>query len=384
MGSVDDEFKRAQLENQGRVRSAFEAIFAKYGAIDEDDDIIDLRTGQLIVDNGRMRSLGVIELGDLLQSPGAPGSPGRRRARRQPRHGADYASSLSPELLPSDWQAQRKRRRNPPPDYDSSGSADAGEGASLEAYFMTSVEQYLGKLRQQMSGSPRPTTWGDSADPDDDDPDDPDDDTASISSSGSSRSSGRSSSSGSSDSAEFLESWHAAAQASLGETAALHPRFARASYSIPSSPHTMSSLPSYGRRAAGGAARLGSGHVSDDAEYVSESPSQASERSIENRDPATMHPQPEPSNGWHGAGRYAYPAPGYGGSDGDEFSAEERFEPYRAHQHRTDAFGARPSAQDGWYPGYAEPEPRARWPPPLAVSAPAIHKPQPVAPHTFF
>ncbi|KAJ2772036.1 hypothetical protein IWQ57_001941 [Coemansia nantahalensis] len=146
----------------------------------------------------------------------------------------------------------------------------------------------------------------------------------------------------------------------------------------------MSSLPSYGRRAAGGAARLGSGHVSDDAEYVSESPSQASERSIENRDPATMRPQPEPSNGWRGAGRYAYPAPGYGGSDGDEFSAEERFEPYRAHQHRTDAFGTRPSAQDGWYSGYAEPEPRARWPPPLAVSAPAIHKPQPVAPHTFF
>ncbi|KAJ2689541.1 hypothetical protein H4R19_006491, partial [Coemansia spiralis] len=182
---VDAEFGRARQESQGRVRSAFEAIFAKYGAIDEDDDIIDLRTGQLIVDNGRMRNLGVIELGDLLYNSQAPGLQGQQHTGQQPRFSASRGGSLSPELLSNSQLQQAKRRRgsaagsdSPVADYDSSDSVDAGEGVSLDAYFTTSVEQYLGKLRQQITGSPPSPAREDSSGSD------------------------------SSDSVMFLDSWH--------------------------------------------------------------------------------------------------------------------------------------------------------------------------------
>ncbi|KAJ2156329.1 hypothetical protein GGH15_005580, partial [Coemansia sp. RSA 562] len=75
MSALDDELDRAREKSQVRFRSAFEAIFTKYGQIDEDDDIIDLRTCELIVDNGRMRNAKPVELGDLTRPVDAPSSP---------------------------------------------------------------------------------------------------------------------------------------------------------------------------------------------------------------------------------------------------------------------------------------------------------------------
>ncbi|KAJ2687116.1 hypothetical protein H4R19_006657, partial [Coemansia spiralis] len=92
---------------------------------------------------------------------------------------------------------------------------------------------------------------------------------------------------------------------------------------------------------------------------------------------------------------YPHPPSEYEESE-SEFSEEEQFEPYGSHQFDTGAFDAHPDAADSRYLGYLEPEPYSRPPrpypngivepvaAPLAVSAPAIHKPQPVAPHMFF
>ncbi|KAJ2817936.1 hypothetical protein IWW50_005994, partial [Coemansia erecta] len=74
MSELDQELELAREQSQNRFRSAFEAIFAKYGYIDEQDDIIDLETGQLIVDNGRMRNAQPIALGDLTHHSYTQGS----------------------------------------------------------------------------------------------------------------------------------------------------------------------------------------------------------------------------------------------------------------------------------------------------------------------
>ncbi|KAJ2800602.1 hypothetical protein H4R20_003999 [Coemansia guatemalensis] len=224
MSEVDEEFDRAREKSQGRFRSAFEAIFAKYGHIDEEDDIIDLSTGKLIVDNGRMRNADIVELGDLLRYSERSSSPlghvhvGISPHSRYTAHsGRD--GSLSPELVsnvqltqraykhgasgtsvtdtvmtglgggahssshsassddepfdidfishtnrqrPSRLMLQKQKRENEassaededtPYDYDSSDSMDPGQD-TLDAYFTSSIEQYLDKLRQQLSGPP--------------------------------------------------------------------------------------------------------------------------------------------------------------------------------------------------------------------------------------
>ncbi|KAJ2078574.1 hypothetical protein H4R24_004378 [Coemansia sp. RSA 988] len=222
MSEVDKEFDRARERSQGRFRSAFEAIFAKYGHIDEEDDIIDLSTGKLIVDNGRMRNADVVELGDLLRYSEKVSSPsGHAHIGTSPRSNyaahAERDGSLSPELasnaqvarriythgtsgilvteadtmglgdgayssadsvssdnehfdvdfispknrLQSSRLALRKRENvdssaedeGTPYDYDSSDSMDPGQD-TLDAYFTSSIEQYLDKLRQQLSGPP--------------------------------------------------------------------------------------------------------------------------------------------------------------------------------------------------------------------------------------
>ncbi|KAJ1832704.1 hypothetical protein LPJ63_003322 [Coemansia sp. RSA 2711] len=130
MSDLDDELDRAREQSQVRFRSAFESIFAKYGHIDEDDDIIDLETGELLVDNGRMRNTKPIALGDLHYATDTD-------SREQTSSNGD--SSGSDE------------------DLDSMTSLGAGGGepggASGDVYFTTSIEQYLERLRQQMAGA---------------------------------------------------------------------------------------------------------------------------------------------------------------------------------------------------------------------------------------
>ncbi|KAJ2740513.1 hypothetical protein GGI20_005765, partial [Coemansia sp. BCRC 34301] len=97
MNEADKEFDRARRKSQGRFRSAFEAIFEKYGHIDEEDDIVDLRSGKLIVDNGRLRAASVIEMGDLLRYSGST----------SPLVHIDRPYSASPELGVYDGQSDR-------------------------------------------------------------------------------------------------------------------------------------------------------------------------------------------------------------------------------------------------------------------------------------
>ncbi|KAJ2660672.1 hypothetical protein IW148_003688 [Coemansia sp. RSA 1199] len=188
MSDLDDELDRAREKSQVRFRSAFEAIFKKYGQIDEEDDIIDLSTGQLLVDNGRMRNAKLVELGDLTRPSDALSSP-----RANKRHKGQW--SLSPELgskyplhngdtdngefvdsNESDyfdaefgmmdyghgvqWDRDSMNRAESV-GYESSDSVDTGE-LPLDAYFTTSIEHYLDRLRQQLAA------------PDPDSPDSPD------------------------------------------------------------------------------------------------------------------------------------------------------------------------------------------------------------------
>ncbi|KAI9474632.1 hypothetical protein LPJ55_004182 [Coemansia sp. RSA 990] len=207
MSELDDELDQARQQSQARFRDAFEAIFAKYGHIDDEDDIIDLETGKLIVDNGRIRNAEAISLGDLLYSPDHS-SPTRQRKRHRgmsfrntmPNSGA---MSSSPELL-SNGQKQSLENNNAEhqhssdysddsdsnesdfidmdfgshslkyahrlqssnvdtedydnglsADYETSDSIDASLDSPLDAYFTSSVENYLERLRRQIR-SPAP------------------------------------------------------------------------------------------------------------------------------------------------------------------------------------------------------------------------------------
>ncbi|KAJ2860160.1 hypothetical protein FB639_005668, partial [Coemansia asiatica] len=120
MNEADEEFDRARQKSQGRFRSAFEAIFEKYGKLDDKDDIIDLVTGEIIVDNGRMRKAPVIELGDLLHYPDSPSDSLRARSRKRKRRfrspeftgrGAGSSGSLSPELISYEEQLKQALSR---------------------------------------------------------------------------------------------------------------------------------------------------------------------------------------------------------------------------------------------------------------------------------
>ncbi|KAJ2499701.1 hypothetical protein GGH96_003288 [Coemansia sp. RSA 1972] len=183
MSDLDDELDRAREKSQVRFRSAFEAIFTKYGQIDEEDDIIDLSTGQLIVDNGRMRNAEPIELGDLTRPLDAMSSP-----RPNKRHKRQWSYSMSPELGSAyplhnefvdsnesdyfdaefgtdrmhslQWDRDSMNRAESV-GYESSDSVDTGD-LPLDAYFTTSIEHYLDRLRQQLAA------------PDPDIPDSPD------------------------------------------------------------------------------------------------------------------------------------------------------------------------------------------------------------------
>ncbi|KAJ1736132.1 hypothetical protein LPJ61_000182 [Coemansia biformis] len=369
MDDVDAEFDRARQQSQNRVRSAFEAIFQKYGDIDEDDDIIDLQTGRLLVDNGRMRSLGVIHLGDLLRKSESSGSPSKRRGHRQPLSPIRDAvterdGTLSPELLSNDQlqqighlgrhggvyrggavvhgrprglpRATSSDSDSQPLDYDSSDSVGTGEGGPLDAYFTTSIEQYLEKLRQQLAGPVAGSSTGTNAD------------------------------------------------SESGKDGATWPGLER---------------------------------QPDDTGYVSESPSQASVHNTENQDPLDTRIMLESLDG-----RYAHSGHGFEGhaaaeqqsidrrysyqtsvyeNDGEEFSEEEpieAFESYWTHaalDTRPVAFGYNHHnhAASAAYQGatqYSRPPRPYRYSPagsvvaPPAVSTPAIHKPQPVAPRAFF
>ncbi|KAJ2272555.1 hypothetical protein EV176_003622 [Coemansia sp. RSA 451] len=167
MSALDDELDRAREKSQVRFRSAFEAIFTKYGQIDEDDDIIDLRTCELIVDNGRMRNAKPVELGDLTRPVDAPSSPRpstmyKRRSRSMsPELGSTYPQSgldsndsdfFDKEFGVSGersirWDRDREGRGEV--EYESSDSVDTG--VPLDAYFTTSIEHYLDRLRQQLA-----------------------------------------------------------------------------------------------------------------------------------------------------------------------------------------------------------------------------------------
>ncbi|KAJ1798833.1 hypothetical protein LPJ59_002245 [Coemansia sp. RSA 2399] len=115
MNEADEEFDRARQKSQGRFRSAFEAIFKKYGQIDEEDDIIDLETGDLIVDNGRMRNSRIIELGDLLRYSDQSSSPSLDSVHNYKQVSPElegmspskYSQPSSPELFSNERLAQR-------------------------------------------------------------------------------------------------------------------------------------------------------------------------------------------------------------------------------------------------------------------------------------
>ncbi|KAJ2595586.1 hypothetical protein GGF39_003770 [Coemansia sp. RSA 1721] len=117
MNEADEEFDRARQKSQGRFRSAFEAIFEKYGKLDDKDDIIDLVTGEIIVDNGRMRDASVIELGDLLHYPDSPSASFRARGRKRRHHSPDSPrraarrNSPSPELMSYEEQLRQALAR---------------------------------------------------------------------------------------------------------------------------------------------------------------------------------------------------------------------------------------------------------------------------------
>ncbi|KAJ2793913.1 hypothetical protein H4S07_006908, partial [Coemansia furcata] len=206
MNEADIEFDRARRKSQGRFRSAFESIFEKYGHIDEDDDIIDLRSGRLIVDNGRLRAAGVIELGDLLRHTGSSSPLARvdNRYSTSPELGVQIGQdgrSVSPELIadvnlsthrdPSllkryrtkssdsdsldlgfgtyddirshEQRAKQRvvRRRHDSErsavGYESSDSLATDLDTPIDVYFTSSIEQYLDKLRQQIAA---PTVLG--------------------------------------------------------------------------------------------------------------------------------------------------------------------------------------------------------------------------------
>ncbi|KAJ1664596.1 hypothetical protein EV178_003924, partial [Coemansia sp. RSA 1646] len=115
-----EEFDRARQKSQGRFRSAFQAIFKKYGQIDEEDDIIDLKTGEFIVDNGRVRNSRIIELGDLLRYSDQPSSPslgnnGQSHRQASPEskgvYHLNHSQPSSPELF-SNEQLEQKRSSN--------------------------------------------------------------------------------------------------------------------------------------------------------------------------------------------------------------------------------------------------------------------------------
>ncbi|KAJ1889783.1 hypothetical protein LPJ66_007846, partial [Kickxella alabastrina] len=166
MADADEEFDRARRKSQGRFRSAFEAIFEKYGKIDDDDDIIDLRTEKIVVDNGRIRGLAVITLGSLLKYPDSPTAPlaaSRKRRYASPELGEYSASggSLLPELVTNADIMRHNQSSSPgiPPDaYEStrvhSVFGRSGSG-SLDLDFAPYASAPRGVRHGSQENSPR-------------------------------------------------------------------------------------------------------------------------------------------------------------------------------------------------------------------------------------
>ncbi|KAJ2451755.1 hypothetical protein EV183_003413 [Coemansia sp. RSA 2336] len=334
MSELDDELDRARQQSQARFRDAFEAIFAKYGHIDDEDDIIDLETGKLIVDNGRMRNAKVISLGDLLYSPDHA-SPNRQRKRHRGltfhsimpdsaamssspellsngqkqsletkhQHNSDYSndsdsnesdfvdldfgshSKYAPRLQRRSIDTENSDNNGLSADYESSDSTDAFLDSPLDAYFTSSVENYLERLRQQITSS------------------EPANDALSSSS-------------------------EPSASTELFNIAnGLH-----------SSPHTMSSADLN---------RPNNNQMWTDYEYISESPVHISETT--NDDPLPLHP--------HHAFTY---------EDGGDVSEEEPLESYEFRRYNLQStFQPQPAH-------YRSPSPAV------------LFKPQPISPHAFF
>ncbi|KAJ2427447.1 hypothetical protein GGF41_001686 [Coemansia sp. RSA 2531] len=272
MNEADIEFDRARRKSQGRFRSAFEAIFEKYGHIDENDDIVDLRSGRLIVDNGRLRAAGVIELGDLLRHSGSspPLAHIDERYSISPELGMQTGEderAVSPELLsntdisthrssgllkrlrseasdsdsldlefdaPDATRSRQRRSRqrrvvnrrygeeNGAVGYESSDSLATDLDTPIDVYFTSSVEQYLDKLRQQVA-TPKVLGTLESGLRKSDIEDD-------IYSGGSS-----------SEQSDSAESGYILRDLNGGQR-----RYTLYSYTIPSSPHTMTTLSSNG------------------------------------------------------------------------------------------------------------------------------------------
>lgn len=192
---ADEEFDLARRESQNRFRGAFEAIYEKYGRIDEEDDVVDLSTGRIIVDNGRIRKSEAIALGDLYLNSG-PNTPSsfeysnrsespelfangsiirdRKASKRSFGNGYDIdedddeddlglfsfdfsAYNSNSERSQQQKKKQLRRRRissRNTLNYDSSDSMTTTDlETSIDMYFTSSIENYLDKLRQQLSSS---------------------------------------------------------------------------------------------------------------------------------------------------------------------------------------------------------------------------------------
>ncbi|KAI8320467.1 hypothetical protein GQ54DRAFT_212955 [Martensiomyces pterosporus] len=187
MTDQDEEFAQARQKSQGRFRSAFEAIFEKYSRVDEDDDVVDLLTGKIVVDNGRIRNAEVIELGDLLRYSDSA-DPSSHKSKRRHDIGGSREGTTSPELLTNEdllrmqkrsdstepldldfapWRHSHEqiqsKRKTPGRDsdgisalnYDSSDSLGTDQDTSIDMYFASTIEQYMEKLR---NGIPAPQT----------------------------------------------------------------------------------------------------------------------------------------------------------------------------------------------------------------------------------
>ncbi|KAI9033281.1 hypothetical protein DFJ74DRAFT_701392 [Hyaloraphidium curvatum] len=96
----DDELATARAASAKRLQAAWEDIFARYGAIaEEDDDVVDLRTETLLVDNGFVRNTPGRHFGELLGSvlgPGPESSPLGARKRRRDDDGSPLARRKAP------------------------------------------------------------------------------------------------------------------------------------------------------------------------------------------------------------------------------------------------------------------------------------------------
>jgi hypothetical protein len=98
---ADDELANARITSVKRLQATWEDIYARYGAIAEDeDDVIDLRTETLVVDKGIVRNTPSRKFGTML------------------------TEMLGPESSPLIHASVKKRRRR---EIDDDGKDDSDE-----------------------------------------------------------------------------------------------------------------------------------------------------------------------------------------------------------------------------------------------------------------